>query len=69
MTTLQIQINGEQHTCNHGSTLLDVVAQHSQQDQSVAVAVNNDFVPRTQYAHTPINNGDAIDIVAPVGGG
>ncbi len=69
MTTIQIHINGEPHTFNQGSTLLDVTTQYSQKDQSVAVAVNNDFVPRTQYAHTPINNGDAIDIVAPVGGG
>jgi sulfur carrier protein len=34
-----------------------------------AVAVNLQFVPKTQYAKTPIKAGDRIDIIAPITGG
>lgn len=37
--------------------------------QAFAVAVNGEFVPRSQYASTTLQDGDAIDIVSPVGGG
>jgi sulfur carrier protein len=34
-----------------------------------AVALNGEFVPRTQYSVVILKNGDALDIVSPVGGG
>jgi sulfur carrier protein len=34
-----------------------------------ASAVNLQFVPRTQYAQTPLRHDDRIDIIAPVTGG
>jgi len=34
-----------------------------------AVAVNLQFVPKTQYASTHIKAGDHIDIIAPITGG
>lgn len=38
-------------------------------DPVFAVALNGEFVPRTQYADTILKDGDALDIVSPVGGG
>lgn len=34
-----------------------------------AVALNGEFVSRSQYEQTVLAEGDKIDIVAPVGGG
>jgi len=34
-----------------------------------AVAVNGEFVPRTQYPQVQLQDGDTLDIVNPVGGG
>ncbi|MDO9277029.1 MAG: sulfur carrier protein ThiS [Polaromonas sp.] len=34
-----------------------------------ATAVNLQFVPKTQYAATPLQDGDQIEIIAPVTGG
>jgi sulfur carrier protein len=34
-----------------------------------ATAINGEFVPRSQYDHINLNDGDTIDIVKPVGGG
>lgn len=38
-------------------------------DTAFAVAVNGEFVPRTQYDGVTLIHGDTLDIVAPVGGG
>ncbi len=35
----------------------------------IAVAVNEDFVPRSQYASLRLKESDRVDIVAPVQGG
>jgi sulfur carrier protein len=34
-----------------------------------ATALNLQFVPKTQYASTPLNVGDQIEIIAPITGG
>jgi sulfur carrier protein len=34
-----------------------------------ALALNNNFVPKSQYAETPITENDRIEIVAPMQGG
>lgn len=38
-------------------------------DQMVAIAVNGEFVPKSQYINTLLNESDNIDIVKPIGGG
>lgn len=35
----------------------------------VAVAINGQFVPKSQHDSTPITDGDTIEIVAPMQGG
>jgi sulfur carrier protein len=35
----------------------------------VAIAVNEDFVPRSQYESYCLENGDQVDVLAPVQGG
>lgn len=35
----------------------------------VAVAVNYDVVPRARWAETPLNEGDAVEILTPRQGG
>ena len=34
-----------------------------------AVAVNTRFVPKSQYAHQPLQEGDRLEVIAPVTGG
>ena len=47
--------------------LQDYRARHP--DLAFAIAVNGEFVPRTQYAQVQLQHGDTLDIVNPVGGG
>lgn len=65
---IAVSINGEPKMlspCN----LQTLVAEYNQNDTTVAVAVNNEFVSKSKYQETVIENGDTIDIVSPVGGG
>jgi len=39
------------------------------QQQHVAIALNEDFVPRSEYENTRLSDNDRIEIVAPMQGG
>ena len=51
-----------------GATLADAVAL-LQAKPPFAAAVNLQFVPNTQYTQKLLQDGDRIDIIAPVTGG
>ena len=64
-----ITINGEQKTCEAPLNIEDCLAQNGYTDMTVAVAHNGTFVPKGQYGQTVIEDGDDIEIVAPMQGG
>jgi sulfur carrier protein len=65
---MNVFINQIPHTLTPGATLADAVAL-LQAKPPFAAAVNLQFVPNTQYAHTRLQADDRIDIIAPVTGG
>jgi sulfur carrier protein len=38
-------------------------------DKPFAVAINGNFIPRSDYSTIQLKDGDEIDVVSPVGGG
>ena len=66
---LNISINGNNSEIEKAVSLLKIIEQYKTGNGPVAVAVNGEFVPRSQYSTLTINDGDLIDIVSPVGGG
>ncbi len=49
---------------------LQQALEHWQEDSGrFAIAVNGEFVPRSQYDTFQLNDRDQIDLVKPVGGG
>jgi sulfur carrier protein len=40
-----------------------------QQQQSFAVALNGNFVSKTDYPQTSVNRGDSVDVLFPIQGG
>ena len=66
---LTVSINGEAVQLDSEMTVTELLSQQGQQNKRVAVAINGEFVPRSQYAKTQISNKDEIDIVTAVGGG
>ena len=50
------------------ATVADALAQWNAQPP-YAVALNTRFVPKSQYAHQPLQEGDRLEVIAPVTGG
>ncbi len=68
--TIVVSFNGEGFAIHQGMTLTDFLQQRGYApEQRIATAVNTQFVPKGQYAATLLNNGDRIDVVAPIHGG
>jgi sulfur carrier protein len=65
---MRVLINQQAHELPNTATLADAV-QAIQASGPFAAAVNLRFVPRSQYASTPLTEGDEIEIIAPVTGG
>lgn len=66
---MQIYFNQEKVTLEKNMTLSDVLYQYGYAQQTFAVAINQRFVARENYASIALNEGDSIDIILPMQGG
>ena len=66
---MRISVNGEIKEFNTEQLMLNELLEEMQFGKGVAVALNETFVLRTNYAKTDINDGDRLDILSPVQGG
>lgn len=66
---ISVSLNNESTTLSTPCSVADALAGWGYQGEDIAVAVNNSFVPRSQYAHRQLASGDCIDVVMPVQGG
>jgi thiamine biosynthesis protein ThiS len=64
-----LHINGEQRDFPDGLTVAALVAQLGMKPDRVAVELNLEIVPRTQWETTTLKNGDKLEVVHFVGGG
>ena len=64
-----LYINGEQREFPDGLTVAALVAQLGMKQDRVAVELNLDIVPRTQWETITLKNGDRLEVVHFVGGG
>jgi sulfur carrier protein len=65
---MRVLINHTPHELAEGATVADA-AQAVGAQPPYAVAVNLQFVPKTQHASTTLQPNDAVEIIAPVTGG
>ncbi len=65
---MMIFVNGEKITETF-VTLYDVCCAMTLDAESVATAVNGDFVPKTLRQVTVLSDGDHIEIITPLEGG
>ncbi len=65
---ITISLNG-QTSDTDAEHLLEAMQTWRYTQENCAVAINGEFIPRSQYANTPLKPGDEIDIVSAVGGG
>jgi thiamine biosynthesis protein ThiS len=69
MTTMQVKLNGEPRQIPDGLSVTGLLAHLGVKAQRVAVEVNEAVVTKDRYDAQALAQGDAVEIVAFVGGG
>ncbi|WNK20442.1 sulfur carrier protein ThiS [Halomonas piscis] len=69
MTEYAIQLNGESHSLTSRTSAAELIEQLGLGGQRIAVEINEEIVPRSQLAETPLADGDKVEIVHAIGGG
>lgn len=66
---ITVSLNNEPIQLAPYTRLSDALEQWEYGEQKIAVALNGEFVPRSRYSETALQDSDQLDIVKPVGGG
>ena len=66
---MKVTINGQPKTFEAPLNLYDVLAQEELIGMMIAVAHNGNVIPKGNYTQIFIEDGDEIEIVAPMQGG
>jgi len=66
---MDISLNGQRVDVN-AATLQELLQQRGYEPAAaIACAINQQFVPRPQWAERALNAGDRVDVVSPITGG
>jgi len=63
-----VKINGEKMNVA-GKNIAEYLSESGYDLKRVAVELNGDILPKSQYADTLLKDGDSVEIVSFVGGG
>ncbi len=67
---MKVFINGNQNNLNEGLNLLQLLEKNFPQKSSTfAVALNNEFIPKSKYKDIIIKEDDRIEVVSAQPGG
>lgn len=66
---MEILVNGTPHLIPADTTVAQLLAILELQGKRLAVEVNQELVPRSQFDSTALNPHDAVEIVHAIGGG
>jgi sulfur carrier protein len=66
---MKITVNGAAHEAEDGSSVAGVVASVTVQPAGVAVALNDQVVPRADWKTTIVREADRIEVLTAVQGG
>jgi len=66
---MQIVINGHTQELRKGSTAADVVELLGLRGKRLAMEINEEILPRSQFPDHTLREGDNVEIVHAIGGG
>ncbi len=69
MRDITIQLNGSPHSIPGGQSVASLLASLELANQRVAIEVNANVVPRSEYTETLLQEGDRVEIIRAIGGG
>ena len=67
--SLNVKVDGEEMQLPVDCTLLSLVEQLALTEKRIAVELNVDIVPKSEYSATVLKEGDVVEIVHAIGGG
>ncbi len=66
---MKITLNGELRQLDDGATLQQLIERQGLLEKRIAVEINLNVIPRSQFMAYQLSEGDQIEIVHAVGGG
>ncbi len=66
---MHIQLNGEAYTLSESLSVAGLIEHLQLAGRRVAVELNFEIVPRSQYETTLLKENDSVEIVHAIGGG
>jgi len=66
---MNIVINGEQRALDDGLNLQQLISILELENKRLAIEVNQEIVPRSEYADYILKQDDKVEIVQAIGGG
>jgi len=69
MKAMEITINGSSHQLAEATTVQQLLQQLTLGEGRIAVELNGEIVPRSQFSARHIQAGDRLEIVQAIGGG
>lgn len=66
---MQVTVNGESCDLPEGLRADELIERIGLADQRIALEVNREIVPRSEYGQTTLHEGDRVEIVRAIGGG
>ena len=66
---IQIYINGKKKTINISYSLIDILKEYSLENKLIAIEINQEVIPKSNYKGKKINQNDRIEILELIGGG
>ena len=66
---MTVLVNGELRELRQGTTVADVVALLGRGPKGLAVAVNEELVPRTRWPATTLHERDRVELLTAAAGG
>jgi len=66
---IDVRVNGEPVRLAEGTHLRALVTERVERVEGVAVACNDEVVPRSEWAETDVRDGDRIEILVAAQGG
>lgn len=67
--TLNIILNGKKEVIDSNETLLNLIKKLNLKSQNIAIEVNEEIIPRSEYPNFVIEDKSRIEIISFVGGG
>lgn len=66
---INILLNDKKQPIDEATTLSNLIKAHGSDDGAFAVAVNDAFIPRSDYENTVLKEGDRVELLVPMQGG